>query len=61
MPDEDIMMENPDYDPEEWERKRREEEEAKLTPYRAIAQAMRDRDELIAELLFEITMLELEE
>ena len=57
--DTDEIMENPDYDPEEWERKRHEEEEAKIAPYRAIAQAMRDRDDLIAELLLEVTLLEM--
>lgn len=58
----------PDYDPEEWERKRKEEEEARLAPYRKAA-AMRkesaeiiaEHDELLADMLFEITMNEMED
>ncbi len=58
----------PDDDPDEWERKRREEEEARLAPYRAAAEKrnesaaiIAEHDELLADMLFEMTMNELAE
>lgn len=58
----------PDYDPDEWERKRKEEEEAKLAPYKAAAakrnesaEIIAEHDELLADMLFEITMNEMED
>ena len=58
----------PDYDPEEWERKRKEEWEAMLAPYKAAAKMRNDsaeiiaeHDELLADMLFEITMNEFED
>ena len=59
---------NPDYDPEEWERKRKEEEEARLAPYKAAAAQRQEsaviiaeHDELLADMLFEMTMNEMED
>ena len=46
---------------EEWDRERKEREAALIKPYEEIAQAMKDRDELIADILFEITMNEMED
>ena len=50
----------PDYDPDEWERKRKEEEEAKIAPYKAAsnqrkesAEVIAEHDELLADMLFE--------
>lgn len=51
----------PDYDPEEWGRKRKEEEEAKIAPFKALRATINEHDELMAETLFEVTMLELGE
>ncbi|GEM_PF-3170539 len=58
----------PDYDPEEWERKRKEEWEAKLAPYKAAsdqrkgsAEIIAEHDELLADMLFEMTMNEMED
>lgn len=58
----------PDYDPEEWERKRKEEWEAMLAPYKAAAEQRKEsaeiiaeHDELLADMLFEITMNEFED
>lgn len=58
----------PDYDPEEWERKRKEEWEAKLAPYKAAsgqrkesAGTIAEHDELLADMLFEMTMNEIED
>ena len=44
---------------EEWERERKEREAALIRPYQEIRQAMNDRDELIADILFEMTMNEI--
>ena len=59
---------NPDYDPEEWKRKRKEEEEARLAPYKAAAaqrqesaEIIAEHDELLADMLFEMTMNEMED
>ena len=53
---------------EEWERKRKEEEEAKIAPYKAAsdqrkesAEIIAEHDELLADMLFEMTMNEIEE
>lgn len=58
----------PDYDPEEWGRKRKEEWEAMLAPYKAAsdqrkesAEIIAEHDELLADMLFEMTMNEIEE
>ena len=67
MNDEKILTEEPadeEYTPtpediERWERERREREEAKIQPYRDIAAAMRDRDELIAGMLEELILMEM--
>lgn len=58
---EDIMPDFPEDDPEEWERKRREEWEAKLAPFKALRQTINEYDELMAETLYEVTLLELGE
>lgn len=62
------MPDVPDYDPEEWERKRKEEEEAKVAPYQEAAAQRREsaaiiaeHDELLADMLFEMTMNEMSE
>ena len=55
-----------DFDPEEWERKREEEREAMLAPYKEAA-AMRkesaeiiaEHDDLIADMLYEMTVNEI--
>lgn len=54
MPDE-----NPDYDPEEWERKRKEEWEAKMAGVKALREQIDDHDDLLADALYEITLIEL--
>ena len=46
---------------EEWERERKEREAALIRPYQEIAQAMKDRDELLADILFEMTLNEIGE
>lgn len=53
---------------EEWERKRKEEEAAKIAPYKAAsdqrkenAEIIAEHDELLADMLFEMTMNEIEE
>ena len=58
----------PDFGPEEWERKRKEEWEAMLAPYKAAAEQRKEsaeiiaeHDELLADMLFEITMNEFED
>ena len=51
----------PEYDPEEWDRKRAEEWEAKLAPFKALRAQINEHDELMAETLYEVTMLELGE
>ena len=58
-PDELADMPDPPFDPEEWERKRREEWEAKLAPYKALREQINDHDELMAETLYEVTLLEI--
>ena len=49
----------PDFDPVEWERKRREEQEAKIKPYEELRAQINEHDELMAETLYEVTLLEL--
>lgn len=48
----------PDED-EEWERKRQEEWEEKIKPYRDLRAQINEHDELMAEALYELTMIEL--
>lgn len=62
------MNENEVMTTEEWERKRKEEEEAKIAPYKAAsdqrkenAEIIAEHDELLADMLFEMTMNEIEE
>ena len=62
------MDENEVMTTEEWERKRKEEEEAKIAPYKAAsdqrkenAEIIAEHDELLADMLFEMTMNEIEE
>ena len=62
------MDENEVMTTEEWERKRKEEEEAKIAPYKAAsdqrkesAEIIAEHDELLADMLFEMTMNEKEE
>lgn len=62
------MDENKIMTTEEWERKRKEEEEAKIAPYKAAsdqrkesAEIIAEHDELLADMLFEMTMNEIEE
>ena len=62
------MDENEVMTTEEWERKWKEEEEAKIAPYKAAsdqrkesAEIIAEHDELLADMLFEMTMNEIEE
>ena len=62
------MDENEVMTTKEWERKRKEEEEAKIAPYKAAsdqrkesAEIIAEHDELFADMLFEMTMNEIEE
>lgn len=62
------MPDAPDFDPDEWERKRREAEEAELAGARAAAKQRKEsaaiiaeHDELLADMLFEMTMNEMSE
>ena len=62
------MDENEVMTTEEWERKRKEEEEAKIAPYKPAsdqrkesAEIIAEHDELLADMLFEMTMNEIEE
>lgn len=62
------MDENKVMTTEEWERKRKEEEEAKIAPYKAASdqrkestEIIAEHDELLADMLFEMTMNEIEE
>ena len=62
------MDENEVMITEEWERKRKEEEEAKISPYKVAsdqrkesAEIIAEHDELLADMLFEMTMNEIEE
>ena len=57
----DIMPDFPEDDPEEWDRRRKEEWEAKLAPFKALRQTINEHDELMAETLYEVTLLELGE
>ena len=57
--EQDAMPDYPDFDPEYWEEKRREEWEAKLAPYRATRAQINEHDDLMAEALYEITLIEL--
>lgn len=63
-PEEEMVAEEPmpepPFDPEEWERKRKEEWEAELAPFKALHAQINEHDELMAETLYEVTMLELE-
>lgn len=61
------MPEPADYDPEEEEERRRREHEAELAPYKAAAKQRKEsaeivaeHDNLLADMLFEITMNEME-
>ena len=49
----------PDGDDEEWERKRREEWEAKIKPFQNLRTQINEHDELMADMLYEVTLLEL--
>ena len=44
---------------EEWEREREAAWQAKLAPFKAIKETIADHDDLMADALYEITMLEL--
>lgn len=66
MTDEEIL--NPDFDPDENDREIREREERELAPYRAAANQRKEsaaiiaeHDEMLADMLFEITMKDMEE
>ena len=64
MPENEVLEEvtmpdNPDFDPDYWDRKRKEEWEAKLAPYKALREQINEHDELMADALYEITLLEL--
>ncbi|MBQ8708530.1 MAG: hypothetical protein IJ523_10625 [Succinivibrionaceae bacterium] len=57
----------PEYDPEEEEERRRQEHEAAIQPYKDAAKQRKDsaaiiaeHDNLLADMLFEITMNEME-
>jgi len=49
-----------DEDWAEWERQRRAAHEKRLAPYRAFHEQQNEQDDLLAELLFQETMRELE-
>ena len=57
----EIMPPAPDFDPQEWEDKRREQAEAEIAPFKALRNQINEHDELMAETLYEVTMLELGE
>ena len=60
MDENEIMTpEGPEFDPEYWEQKRREEQEAQLAPFRSVRSQLNEHDDLMAEVLFEITFLEM--
>lgn len=66
MNDEEVLT--PDFDPDENDREIREREERELAPYRAAANQRKEsaaiiaeHDELLADMLFEITMKDMEE
>lgn len=54
-----LTPEEPEFDPEYWEEKRREEWEAKLAPFRDLRTQINEHDDLMAEALYEITLLEI--
>lgn len=54
-------MPDPPFDPEEWERKRREEWEKLLAPAKQTKAQINDHDEMMAEVFYELTLLELGE
>lgn len=58
---EEVMPDVPEDDPEEWDRKRKESWEAELAPFKALRAQINEHDELMAETLYEVTMLELGE
>lgn len=62
MDEQELMI--PEHEPTdeeiaEWERERAEREAAKIAPFKAIAEANRDRDDLLADVLEELTVLEI--
>lgn len=66
-PEEVLEEQAPEYDPEEEEERRRREHEAELAPYKAAAKQRKEsaeivaeHDNLLADMLFEITMNEME-
>lgn len=61
MDENEVLMpdENPDYDPEEWERKRKEEWERKMAGVKALREQINDHDDLLADTLYELTLIEL--
>ncbi len=44
---------------EEWERERKAAWDAKLKPYRELAEAVKEHDVLMADVLYEVTLLEI--
>lgn len=52
-------MPEPPYDLEKDERRRREELEAKIKPFLDLRQQINEHDELMADMLYEVTLLEL--
>lgn len=44
---------------EEWERERLARWEAKLKPFRDMAEAVKEHDDLMAEVLYEVTLIEI--
>lgn len=62
------MPDAPDFDPDEWDRKRKEAEDAELAGARAAAKQRKEsaaiiveHDEMLADMLFEMTMNEMSE
>lgn len=62
------MPDAPDFDPDEWERKRKEAAEAELAGAKAAAEQRKEsaaiiaeHDEMLADMLFEMTMNEMSE
>ena len=59
-----VLMEEPEPGPtpeeeEEWERERKEAWEAQIAPYRNLRNQISEHDDIMAETLYEITLLEL--
>ncbi len=57
IPAEEIPGPTPEQE-EEWERERKAAWEAKMKPFKELVEAVREHDELMADMLYELIMLE---